>query len=95
MPISEDEWNKGQLTSKLKPEIISYLEDNKSEAYTDMEILEYMKNFNDEPWGGFLKSLGSLRPIQEALKELVDEGKIETKTVNRENSSPAQYFKAK
>lgn len=95
MPISEDEWNKGQLPSKLKPEIISYLEDNKSEAYTDMEILEYMKNFSDEPWGEFLKSLGSLRPIQEALKELVGEGKIETKTVDREKSSPTQYYKAK
>ncbi len=95
MPINEDEWNECQLPSKLKPEIISFLESNKSDAYTDMEILDYMQNFSDEPWGGFLTSMGSLRPIQEALKELIDEGTIETKTIDRENSSPAQYYKAK
>lgn len=95
MPISEDEWNKGHLPSKLKPEIVSFLESNSSEAYSAMEILEHLKRFRDEPWGGFLTGMGSLRVIQGALSELVDEDTVESKRIEREGSSSEEYFKAK
>lgn len=95
MPINEDEWNKGELPSKLKPEILSLLESNKSNAYTDWEILNYMTKFSNESWGFFLRSTKSLVSIQKALTELVDKDKIESKTIERENSTAAQYYKAK
>ena len=95
MPIDEEEWNEGKLPSRLKPEIISYLKDNKSSAYTDIEILEYIQNFENESWGGFLNALGSLFPVQKAIKELVDEGKIESKMIESEGSGSLRYYKAK
>ncbi len=92
MPINE-EGNEAKYSSRLKLEIFSYLDNNKSDRYDRQEIFEYFKNnFSDEPWGQFLKNFGSIPRIQDALKELVDEGKIEIIVTERDGS---QYYKAK
>lgn len=96
MPIDQDQWNTGNFASNLKPEIIAYLKAHDTQAYTSQEILKYLENFSKEPWGQFLNNMGSLFPVQDALKELVIEGKIVTKLIKHgEGHSSVPYYKAK
>ena len=96
MPIDENQWNAGKLASNLKPEIVAYLEAHNTQAYTSQEILDHLQNFANQPWGEFLKSMGSLFPVQDALKELVADEKIATKLIEQgEGHSSVPYYKAK
>ena len=94
MPISTEEWESGNIPSKLEPEILKFLKATPL-AYTAEEILNHMLKFKGEPWGEFLGLLGSMDIIQAALAELSETGKIESKMITRDLSSPIMYYKAK
>ena len=93
MPINESEFNEGKIENGLNDAILDYLNGDKSQAFTAMEILDHLKQFSKKPWGKFLTEMGSLRPIRAALSGLESEGKIESKTIELEEDSSDTYYK--
>lgn len=91
MPISGKDWDKGKIESKLKPEILNFLEEDVGMAFTAIEVLDHISQFN-EPWAQFTKGMGSLHVIQQILEELINENKIESKMVEIEGGSPEKYY---
>ncbi len=97
MPINQDEWSKGSILSKLKPTVIKFLEGNRSQAFTDVEILESLKQDNQSvsSQGGLLTGMDSLLLLRQKLKELISEEVIESKLIEIEDSSSMMYYKFK
>ena len=91
MPISGKDWKEGKVESKLKPEILSFFEEDSGIAFTAMEVLIHIQQFS-EPWAQFATGMGSLRVVQQILDELIAENKIESKMVEIEGSSPEKYY---
>ncbi len=96
MPINQDEWSKGKILSKLKPTVIKFLEGNRSQAFTDVEIMESLKQNNQNVSSqDFLTGMDSLLLLRQKLKELISEEVIESKLIEIEDSSPMMYYKFK
>lgn len=94
MPISEDVWRVGKIPSRLKIEIVGFLHKSQ-QAYTANEILNHLMQFRSEHWGEFLGFMGSMATLEKTLGELIKDGKIESKMIDREESSPIMYYRAK
>jgi hypothetical protein len=96
MPISADEWNKGQTSSQLEAMIETFLQQNKGQAYTSLEILSnlYQSRLHDLP--NFLSNLGLnfslMFGIQSALKKLGDKGIIKSKIIEKNGFSGEYYI---
>ena len=89
MPISDDEWNKGKIKSGLKDTMLSFLESRRSQAFTDIEILETCKQSDQD----FSSDSDSLLLVRQKLEELIKENKVKSKLIEIENSSPKMYYK--
>lgn len=94
MPISEDIWGAGKIPSRLKIEIVGFLQKS-PQAYTAGEILNHLMQFRGEYWGEFLGFMGSMATLEGVLGELIKDGKVESKMIDREESSPIMYYRAK
>lgn len=94
MPISEDVWKAGKIPSRLKIEIVGFLQKS-PQAYTASEILNYLMQFRGEHWGEFLGFMGSMATLEKALSELIKDDRIESKMIDREESSPIMYYRVK
>ena len=92
MPISKDEWDGGRTSDHLKSRIESYLQQNQSQAFTVGEIIDHLYQFKGEGWASFLLNLGSAFVVQNALKELIEEGKIKSKIIEKNVGSNEYYM---
>ena len=92
MPINENEWSKGRVQSQLKPTILKFLEGNRSQAFTEMEIIELVEQFSCDSTS-FLLDIESSSSIRQALEELTIDKKIQSKLIERENLSSVVYYK--
>jgi len=91
MPITRDEFNKGRTRNTVKEQIEILLENNKDKAYTFQEISDYVfgkaKNFGE----AILKVIANSLILENALYELIKEGKIEAKDVKTPYGKEVYY----
>ena len=94
MPISRDEWNKGRVDKTTQSAVERFLRNNPKRAFTDVEIAEGLYGF----WGVegprlryLWKKNVVLASVREALQELLIEGRIKVKDVNKEDGTEAYY----
>ena len=83
MPINEEEWNKKSKFEEDKEKVYDFLEKHYPQAFTAGEIFKNVdlpkidKEFENLIMGGF-----DWAYLENILKELKEEGKIESKNIN-------------
>ena len=86
MPISRDEFEKGETENSVKAKIRGLLQRNPDKAFSFDEIVEHLFK-SEDPFG----SLSHENIVEEALKGLLDDGQIISKVVYTESGKKV-YF---
>ena len=111
MPISEDEWNKGEVNffSRLEPVVMKIFATT-TDAYTIEEILYSLGRTNNDLPDELREDLGILASdaqwneqgekrqmsiLARLLEKLVADKKLESKQISEGVDSPMKYYKAK
>ena len=95
MPISEDEWHKGKVQHDVKSLIVKFLESRKTNAFTEIEILDNLKQNSNESWTEHLNNSEQDVIFGNALDELIYNKTIKSKSIELKGSTPMMYYKFK
>lgn len=94
MPISNEEWDAGRTSETLEGQILNFLNKNSEKAFNLIEIilgLGYGTNIKDI-WS-FLGGMAQYWVFQNAIEQLVKEGKVTAKIIEEANKKDT-YYKA-
>lgn len=101
MPIDKQEWDEGRVKETLESRILTFLQKNKPKAYSKQEILQsFQRTPNWEPsddlgdkiWKGII-AWGAVSSVENALENLIQEGKVEKRTIQQEITEN-EYYRA-
>jgi len=101
MPIGKDEWEEGRVKGTLESRILNFLREGKPNAYSADEIIQTFSmilewepsdNLRNKLWKVLISGV-RISTVNDALKTLVQEGKVE-KRIIKENISELEYYLA-
>lgn len=92
MPIGRDEWKKGRAADTPEAMVETFLQKNRGSAFTKAEIargvfgLKAVDDLRD-----FIGNFVSIWTVEDAIKTLLSEGRIEAKTVRQRVGTETYY----
>ncbi|MCJ7633522.1 hypothetical protein MUP77_14185 [Candidatus Bathyarchaeota archaeon] len=93
MPIGKDDWDNGRTPEMLESQILTFLEKNRPNAYKLSEIMsELGYRIQLDSLGNILLGIGAGWLVQEALKTLLNENRIEVKIIKANGQDT--YYRA-
>jgi hypothetical protein len=93
LPIDEEEWKQGRTWETTESQVELFLKSNTGKAFTQFEIasgLGRMPQIRDL-WS-FVAGYASLWTIENALQNLIKEGKVKAKVVKKEIGEDTYYM---
>lgn len=101
MPIGEDEWERGRTRHTLESQIEKFLEQERPKAFTPWEVVNALglqppeREIDDFMDGmqAFSEAAVAYLPVERALENLVESGRIEKKHIEQKTGT-MPYYKA-